>query len=808
MPLRTSDSIRINDNGTGKEVKIQIPEPLNTNTTYTLPSADGTAGTALVTDGLGNLTWGAPSGGGSDPTRVARAGDSMTGSLTMNAQNAVRFADADSSNYVGFKGAATIPSNVNWILPSADGTANYLLSTDGAGTLSWSGAAPLNVLKAGDTMTGALLLPAGSAATPSLSFSGDTNTGIFSGTADTLKFATAGAEVARISSTGFVGINTTNPTNQLHVITVGDIPTAVAAIRADRNVTTTTGRVNAIVVNSTTSGEMADTFGVRIAFNVKDATSTENTIAVIAGERATADDTGNLVLMTSSAGVSTTWLRITQNGTMQLHGSTSGTVGFKAAAVAGSTNYTLPSADGTSGQALSTNGSGTLSWATISSGANTALSNLATTAINQDLIFNTGAAAFLKTQNGSGITKALNLVTGDSSASFSGAVTVGSGDGVSATGGTTVKTGNASAGGSSSNVSIQSGTGDATGSLNLSSGNASSGSSGNIVLQTGTASGTRGKIKLVDGSEGTSGNVWTSTASDGSGHWATPAAAGVTSVALTVPTFLSVSGSPITSSGTLAVSLSGTALPVANGGTGLTSGTSGGILGFTASGTLASSAALAANQLVIGGGAGATPTTLGSLGTTTTVLHGNAGGAPTFGAISLTADVSGTLPVANGGTGTTNGSITGTTALTLAAGGSNQSINLTPTGTGIVAVSTGVSTGSVYEGFSGYTNSSTAVTIPDTSVSVVRYTLTGNATITFPAFTSPGSRVYNLTLFLKQDGTGSRTATFAGNGGDTFKWDGGVTPSISPTAGKITILQFMKAADETVWYASKVWSED
>ncbi len=45
----------------------------------------------------------------------------------------------------------------------------------------------------------------------------------------------------------------------------------------------------------------------------------------------------------------------------------------------------------------------------------------------------------------------------------------------------------------------------------------------------------------------------------------------VTSVAMTVPTFLSIGGSPITSSGTLAVTLSGTALPVANGGTGVTS---------------------------------------------------------------------------------------------------------------------------------------------------------------------------------------------------------------------------------------------
>jgi hypothetical protein len=64
---------------------------------------------------------------------------------------------------------------------------------------------------------------------------------------------------------------------------------------------------------------------------------------------------------------------------------------------------------------------------------------------------------------------------------------------------------------------------------------------------------------------------WTTFNSKGSGT--------VTSVAATVPSFLSVAGSPITSSGTLAISLSGTALPAANGGTGLTaSGTNGNVL--------------------------------------------------------------------------------------------------------------------------------------------------------------------------------------------------------------------------------------
>jgi hypothetical protein len=44
----------------------------------------------------------------------------------------------------------------------------------------------------------------------------------------------------------------------------------------------------------------------------------------------------------------------------------------------------------------------------------------------------------------------------------------------------------------------------------------------------------------------------------------------VTSVAATVPSVLSITGSPITTSGTLAIAYSGTALPVANGGTGAT----------------------------------------------------------------------------------------------------------------------------------------------------------------------------------------------------------------------------------------------
>jgi hypothetical protein len=78
---------------------------------------------------------------------------------------------------------------------------------------------------------------------------------------------------------------------------------------------------------------------------------------------------------------------------------------------------------------------------------------------------------------------------------------------------------------------------------------------------------------------------------------------------------------------------------VGDAGISLGSGTSGGVPYYSDSTTLASSAALTQNALVLGGGAGGAPSTLGSLGTTSTVLHGNASGAPTFGPV-VTADIS------------------------------------------------------------------------------------------------------------------------------------------------------------------------
>jgi hypothetical protein len=94
---------------------------------------------------------------------------------------------------------------------------------------------------------------------------------------------------------------------------------------------------------------------------------------------------------------------------------------------------------------------------------------------------------------------------------------------------------------------------------------------------------------LAPSQTGNSGKYLTTDGSNTS--WATNPLGTVTSVAATVPSFLSISGSPITTSGTLAFGLSGTALITTSGGTGLTSFTANGVVYASSTSALATGSA-------------------------------------------------------------------------------------------------------------------------------------------------------------------------------------------------------------------------
>ena len=221
---------------------------------------------------------------------------------------------------------------------------------------------------------------------------------------------------------------------------------------------------------------------------------------------------------------------------------------------------------------------------------------------------------------------------------------------------------------------------------------------------TGTASNVTGTVAIANGGTGATTaaaaltNLGAYPASNPSGY--TNNTGTVTSVAATVPAFLSVTGSPITTSGTLAISYSGTALPIANGGTGLTTTPANGALdigngtGFTRT-TLTAGTGIS----VTNASGSITIAASGGTGTVTSVAATvpsflSIAGSPITTSGTLAISYSGTaLPVANGGTGVTTSTGTGNVVL------STSPTLVTPAlGTPSSGVMTNV-TGINYDGF-------------------------------------------------------------------------------------------------------------
>jgi hypothetical protein len=239
----------------------------------------------------------------------------------------------------------------------------------------------------------------------------------------------------------------------------------------------------------------------------------------------------------------------------------------------------------------------------------------------------------------------------------------------------------------------------------------------------------------------------------------------------------------------LSTGVTGT-LPVANGGTGLTAGTSGGVLYYSAAGTLASSAALAANALVKGGGAGVAPSTITTGTNVLTALGVNVG---TAGAFVVNG---GALGTPSSGTVT---NLTGTASISI-----NGTVGATTPSTGAFTTLSASSTVTL----SGLT-ASTALAL-DASKNIVSVTNTGsgnNVLATSPTLTTPTLGVASATSINKVAITAPATsATLTIANGKTLTANNSITlsgtdattmtfPSSSATLAGLAIAQTFTATN-------------
>jgi hypothetical protein len=137
---------------------------------------------------------------------------------------------------VGFITATTasISGNVNvGGNVSIAGTLTYedVTNVDSIGIITARSGVIIN--SGGLQVTGVTTVAAGSASAPTITPTGDNNTGIFFPAADTIAFAEGGIEAARFDSSGRLGIGTTGSNARLHVRSSADDSTPI--IRAQSN---------------------------------------------------------------------------------------------------------------------------------------------------------------------------------------------------------------------------------------------------------------------------------------------------------------------------------------------------------------------------------------------------------------------------------------------------------------------------------------------------------------------------------------------------------------------------------------------
>lgn len=406
-------------------------------TTFQLPANNGSSGQFLQTNGSGITSWQTVSGTGTvnsgtagQMTWYAGTGTAVSGNANATiSTGALTLGQSGTAGSLILNGATSgtvtvsVPAtagSTTFQLPGTNGSAGQTLQTNGSGVTSWTstsitqtaGDNTTNIATTAFVTTAVANAIAGvnpavavtAATTTVLPNSPTYNNGV-SGIGATLTagsnttLTVDGVTFSAVTQSLLVKNQASAFQNGIYNVTQigsGILPWILTR-RLDYDQPSDINNTGAVpVISGTTNTDtswiltsLVNTVGTD-ALTYVQFTLNPTTIATISGTPSSGQvavwssgsAVGGSANFTASAGA----LTLGQSGTagsVILNGATSGTVTFGVPAVAGSTTFTLPGTNGTSGNSLQTNGSGVTTWSTVNlASSNGVTGNLPVTNLN------------------------------------------------------------------------------------------------------------------------------------------------------------------------------------------------------------------------------------------------------------------------------------------------------------------------------------------------------------------------------------------------------------------------------------------